>query len=115
MDSIIDVPTFSALKESVGEDFIDELLSAYFDETPQLLSKLKQAFDDQDQETFTRAAHSIKSTSNSFGALHLGSMAKELEMMGRAGNLEGAPARLAVLLSTYEEVRRTLEKLGHGE
>lgn len=115
MQSIIDISTFTALKESVGDDFIDELMNAYFDETPQLLSRLKKAFDDQDQETFTRSAHSIKSTSNSFGALQFGLIAWELEMMGRAGNLEGAPASLEALLSAYEEVRHALEELSHGE
>lgn len=112
---IIDISTFSSLKESVGEDFIGELIAAYLDETPQLLSRLQKAFDEQDLETFTRAAHSIKSTSNSFGALQLGTMAKELEMMGRSGNLEGAPARVEALVSTYEEVRQTLEEINHGE
>lgn len=112
---IIEISTFSSLKESVGEDFIGELIAVYFDETPQLLSRLQKAFDEQDLETFTRAAHSIKSTSNSFGALQLGTMAKELEMMGRSGNLEGAPARVEALISMYEEVRQTLEEISHGK
>lgn len=115
MPSIIDISTFTSLKESVGEDFICELVAAYFDETPQLLSRLKQAFDEQDQETFTRAAHSIKSTSNSFGAMELGIMAKELELMGRAGSLDGAAAKLEALMSAYEEVRHTLEEISHDE
>jgi hypothetical protein len=37
----------------------------------------------QDCEAFRMAAHSIKSTSNSFGALQFGLLAKELEWMGR--------------------------------
>lgn len=115
MESIIDLAIYTSLKESVGEDFIDELLTAYFDETPRLLSGLAQAFDEQDMETFTRSAHSIKSTSNSFGAFQLGSMAKELEMMGRAGNLEGAPPKIEAINSAFEEVRHTLEELSHGK
>jgi hypothetical protein len=42
-------------------------------------------------------------------------MAKELEMMGRSGNLEGAPARVEALISMYEEVRQTLEEISHGK
>lgn len=115
MESIIDISTFNTLKESVGEDFIGELLTAYFDETPQLLSRLQKAFNEQDLDAFTRAAHSIKSTSNSFGALQFGAMAKELEMMGRAGNLEGAFAMVEALFASYEEVRQTLEEMSHGK
>ena len=89
--SVIDLPTFEALKEAMGADYIGELVQAYFEETPQLLSKLQQALEQQDCEVFRQAAHSIKSTSNSFGALQFGALAKELEMMGREGNLEGAP------------------------
>ena len=43
--SVIDLPTFEALKEAMGADFIGELVQAYFEETPQLLSKLQQALD----------------------------------------------------------------------
>ena len=41
--SVIDLPTFEALKEAMGADFMIELVQAYFDETPQLLVKLQQA------------------------------------------------------------------------
>jgi hypothetical protein len=40
--SAIDLPTFEALKEAMGAGFINELVQAYFDETPQLLAKLQR-------------------------------------------------------------------------
>ena len=104
--SIIDLPTFECLKEAMGADFIDELLQAYFDETPKLLTALEEAYDRKDCESFTRAAHSIKSTSNSFGALQFGLMAKELEMIGRAGNLDDTLAKVEALTTSYETVRQ---------
>jgi HPt (histidine-containing phosphotransfer) domain-containing protein len=112
---IIDLPTFEALKESVGEDFIDELLQAYFEETPQLLVNLQQALTRQDSEAFRLAAHSIKSTSNSFGALQFGELARELEMMGREGNIMGASEKVEALVTGYENVRLALEGLNHGK
>ena len=115
MSSSIDLTTFTSLKESVGEDFIGELISAYFEETPKLISSLKKALEEQNLETFTRSAHSIKSTSNSFGAVNLGTLARELEMMGREGSLAGATEKLEPLLSAYEDVRLSLEELIHGE
>ena len=54
---IIDLPTFEALKEAMGADYLPELVQAYLDETPQLLSKLKQALAKQDCEAFRQAAH----------------------------------------------------------
>ena len=111
--SVIDLPTFEALKESMGADFINELVQAYFEEAPQLLAKLQQALDRQDCELFRQAAHSIKSTSNSFGALEFGALAKELEMMGRAANLDGAPAKVARLVKDYAVVKTSLEEACH--
>jgi HPt (histidine-containing phosphotransfer) domain-containing protein len=111
--SVIDLPTFEALQEAMGADFINELVQAYFEETPQLLSKLQQALSKKDCDAFRLAAHSIKSTSNSFGALQLGALAKELEMMGREARLEGASGKVDSLVKGYEAVHLALEELSH--
>lgn len=114
VQSVIDLPTFEALKESMGADFIIELVQTYFEETPQLLSKLQQALSRQDCEAFRQAAHSIKSTSNSFGALNFGAEARELEMMGREARLDGAFAKVDALVADYRLVQKTLEELSHA-
>jgi len=114
VSTVIDLPTFEALKESMGADFINELVQAYFEESPQLLTKLQQALAGQDCDLFRQAAHSIKSTSNSFGALEFGTLARELEMMGRAANLEGAPDKVEALVKDYPVVKMRLEELCHG-
>jgi HPt (histidine-containing phosphotransfer) domain-containing protein len=110
-ESVIDQPTFDALKESMGADFINELVQTYFEETPQILEKLQQALNCQDCNAFRIAAHSIKSSSNSFGALEYGALAKELEMMGRAGNLSGAPDKVKTLVKGFEPVQKTLKEM----
>jgi histidine phosphotransfer protein HptB len=112
---LIDQPTFDTLKESVGDDFIIELLQAYYDETPILLANLKKAMEAKDSEGFRRNAHSIKSTSNSFGALKLGEQAKELEYLGREGNLEGLEQKVEALFIHYQHVRTKLEELSHAK
>ena len=112
--SVIDLPTFEALKEAMGADYLPDLVQAYFDETPQQLSKLQDALAKQDCNAFRQAAHSIKSTSNSFGALNFGADAKELEMMGREARLEDAAAKVEALVSAYDLVRKALEDLSHG-
>ena len=112
--SIIDVTTFNSLVETVGDDYIDELLHVYYEETKQLLVDLKKALENQNCDTFRMVAHSIKSTSNSFGALQYGELAKELEFMGRARNLEGAPDKVAELVSGYESVSHALQGLRNG-
>jgi HPt (histidine-containing phosphotransfer) domain-containing protein len=112
--SVIDLSTFETLKDAMGADFITELVQAYFDETPQLMSKLQDALTRQDSNAFRQAAHSIKSTSNSFGALELGMLAKELEFMGRESKLEGAPEKVKKLMTDYKAVQQVLTKLING-
>ncbi len=112
--SVIDQPTFEALKEAMGADYISELVQAYFDEMPQLLSKLQDALAKQDPDKFRQAAHSIKSTSNSFGALEYGLLAKELEMIGRESRLADAPGKVEALVSGYAAVKQALKELSHG-
>jgi len=113
VSSVIDLPTFEALKESMGADFIDELVQAYFEEAPQLLASLQQGLAGQDFELFRQAAHSIKSTSNSFGALELGAQARELEMLGKEATLEGAAGKVETLEKEYDIVKKSLEELCH--
>jgi len=112
--SVIDMPTYEALKEAMGADYIVEVIQVYFEETPQLLSNLREALEKQDCETFRRAAHSIKSTSNSFGALNFGAEARELEMLGREGKLEGAASKVNALEADYLVVKQALEQLSHA-
>jgi len=107
----IDLSTFEALKDAMGADFITELVQTYFDETPLLITKLQEALASQDCDGFRRAAHSIKSTSNSFGALELGTLAKELEFMGRDSNLMDAPRKVENLVANYDGVKQTLKDL----
>jgi HPt (histidine-containing phosphotransfer) domain-containing protein len=109
----IDQATFEKLKNDVGADFIGELVATYCDETPQLIAKLQHALKENDADTFRQAAHSIKSTSNTFGALSLGDMAKELEMLGRAGDLAGTQEKVDRLAAEYDRVQQALKDLNH--
>jgi histidine phosphotransfer protein HptB len=113
--SIIDKSTFEDLRDAMGADYIVELIQAYFEETPQLLAKLQEALQKKDSDAFRRAAHSIKSTSNSFGALQYGEQARELEMIGKEARLEEAPVKVKLLVDGYEAVVKALEELSHDQ
>jgi HPt (histidine-containing phosphotransfer) domain-containing protein len=114
MSDIIDQPTYNALVDAVGEDFIEGLLQADYEEMPELLAALQKAMVHHDYDSFQWAAHSIKSTSNSFGAFQFAELAKELEMMWKAKNLEGAQAKVDHLTQDYPQVRLSLEGLALG-
>jgi HPt (histidine-containing phosphotransfer) domain-containing protein len=104
----IDERTFRELREAVGDDYIPELIRAYLDETPGLIQDLQEALAAGDAIRFTRAAHSIKSSSASLGALNFSAQAKELEMIGKSGDLGTAGEKLGRLIGDYPAVELAL-------
>src|ERR1700756_2831001 len=103
-DSVIDVATFENLKTTAGADFVQELVETFLSEAPRMLDDLRGALAAGDAERFRRAAHSLKSNSNTFGALTLGSMAKGLELGGFTAARQADGQALAQLASEYERV-----------
>ena len=110
-ENLIDQKTFDALKLMVGEDFIEELVDTYLEDSPQLLAELRKGLDQGDAGAFRRAAHSLKSNSASLGASKLAVIAKELEERGRDGLLEGAEPKVRELETAYEKAAEELKSL----
>jgi HPt (histidine-containing phosphotransfer) domain-containing protein len=104
----IDPKIFTELRAMVGEDFIDKLVDTFFEETDQLIETLRQALARDDPASFQRAAHSIKSSSASLGALQFSSRARELEMIGKQGQLGVAQEQVEDLVAEYHLVRQAL-------
>lgn len=107
---VIDRTTFDELKQMSGGDFINELIDAFLEEAPIMISHMHSALQTQDVETFRRNAHSLKSNANTFGAVELGTLARELEMMGRENNLN-IGNRLEDLKEEYKNVAEVLREM----
>ncbi len=109
----IDRHVIEELLESVGGDraFLAELVDTYLSDSPQLLSQLHSSLAASNADEFRRAAHSLKSSSANLGALKLSAIAKELEMMGKAGALDGAEPRIAEAESEFKQVQDRLKSL----
>jgi HPt (histidine-containing phosphotransfer) domain-containing protein len=112
--STIDIATFRQLQEAAGADFVDELVDTFLEEAPAMLRELQGALAAREAEKFRRAAHSLKSNGNTFGALGLGAMARDLELAGLAGVLEKGADPLATLMSEYSRVAAALAELRHA-
>jgi CheY-like chemotaxis protein len=110
--NVIDEKAFNELVASVGGDtaFLSELIDTYFSDATELLAAMRRALTDGKVEEFRRAAHSLKSNSANLGAMRLSGLAKELEMMGKAGVLDGAADKIARAESEYAQVKDALEQ-----
>ncbi len=110
--NLIDPQTFQNLLHSTGNDleFLNELMETYFQDAPRALAALRTAFVAGQASEFRRAAHNLKSNSANFGAHQLAARCKELEEMGKAGCLEGAESKIAMVEAEYAQVQRALEQ-----
>ena len=109
-ESIIDLKAFAELQATAGSDFVVELVDTFLEEAPQMLAELRAAQATASPDRFRRAAHSLKSNSLTFGALRLGSLARELEL----GGLTTEPAPIDALQAEYERAAAALKELTHG-
>lgn len=99
----IDPATFEELKQMSGGDFINELIDAFLEDAPNMLNNMQLALDVNDVESFRRNAHSLKSNANTFGAVELAALSKELEFMAKGNNLQ-IGNRLEVLKNAFASV-----------
>jgi len=108
-DHRIDRAAFAELQDNAGEDFVAELVGTFAEEAPALLSELRAALALGHAERFRRAAHSLKSNSNTFGVRSLAELARTLEL----GGLPADSAPLDVLDAEFAASLAALQRLAH--
>ncbi|MDP9484106.1 MAG: Hpt domain-containing protein [Chloroflexota bacterium] len=106
----LDEATISQLFESVGSDpaFLDELADAYLADAPEQLAAARAAVAAGSPDDVVRPAHTLKSSSSTFGAQALAGLARELELQARAGSLDGAAAGLDAAEAEFAAVSSAL-------
>lgn len=104
----------NSLVEDTDAEFVKELIDTYLEDSPHQIVKMQQALSQHNNENFRRAAHTLKSNSANFGANGLAEMAKELEVMGKEGNLAAATEKLATFETAYAKVADELKTWQDG-
>ena len=107
----IDIPTYRALEEAAGAEFVAELVGTFLDEAPRMTVQLAAALASGDQEAFRRTAHSLKSNGMTFGALSLGALARDLELRAEEVVRSGDASALDALLAEHARVAQALAEL----
>jgi PAS domain S-box-containing protein len=113
-DAAVDRRVLEHLAASMGGPFVAELIDTFREDARELIVDLRRALGEADRDSFRRAAHSLKSTSETLGAVGLAALARDLETLGRTGNLAGAGDRLDRLADQYDLVARALGELRHA-
>ena len=97
-EETLNLAVFAELQAATGPEFAVELANTFLEEAPGLIAELHNAQAAGDDERFQRAAHSLKSNANTFGAVGLAAHARELELRG----LDDDPLRNDDALSQLE-------------
>jgi HPt (histidine-containing phosphotransfer) domain-containing protein len=85
------------------------LIERFYQDVDRLLGEARQALEQGQADDLHRAAHTLKSTSATFGAMVLSAVARELEYLARDGVLEGAAGLIARAEAESARTKAALE------
>ncbi|HWQ95507.1 MAG TPA: response regulator [Gammaproteobacteria bacterium] len=103
-----------ALQMEGEPDLLSEIIASYLGDAPVQLEAIHRAVATGDAEGLRRSAHSMKSSSANLGATVLSSLCKELEEMGRSGDLRQAAQKCQQAQREFDAARRALEVIRSG-
>jgi CheY-like chemotaxis protein/HPt (histidine-containing phosphotransfer) domain-containing protein len=100
--------TIRLLPGANGASLVTRVIAAYVDDAPKRLTQIQSAVQEGDADGLRKAAHGMKSSSANVGAEALAALCKELELIGRAGTVDGADE---LLVQAEQELRQVLAAL----
>ncbi len=112
-DPTLDPAALDELLETVGGDreFLTELIETYLGDSPGLFDELRTGLADGDADVIRRAAHTMKSTSASFGATHLAGICRGIETAAAAGELADLGPQVETAEAEFEAVSVALQEV----
>ncbi|MBD2312906.1 PAS domain S-box protein [Desertifilum sp. FACHB-1129] len=117
-----DPVSIAALKDLIGDvppEAIRDLIDCYLQESPYWIENMQTAIAQSDIPALYRAAHTLKSSSASFGATHLVQRCQEIEQLTRfspelvdnSQQLALIQSQVAALVAEYERVKIALQRI----
>jgi len=103
-------PSFGDILARVGGDqkLLVRMIHTFLRDTPKRMAAIAAALRQKDAEALASLSHALKGSVSLFGAEPARRLAQDLQELGRAGDLSGAPAAFALL---KEEIANLLENL----
>jgi histidine phosphotransfer protein HptB len=112
----LDADAVRALYELLGKDrgALAEIVDAFLDEAPTRLAELRRGVEQNDSALAGRAAHTLKSNGDTFGAVELVSLCRRLEVAARVNDLVGSADLLDAVDMQWTLVSKDLTALRGG-
>ncbi|HEY9613156.1 GAF domain-containing hybrid sensor histidine kinase/response regulator, partial [Allocoleopsis sp.] len=112
LKAAVDTEVLQALLSHMGANasvFMGQLIDIYLKETPLLLQTLATSVTQEDVAAIRQAAHTLKSSSASLGAITLSELCQELEAIAGSGAITQAQELFTRLESEFERVKTALQ------
>jgi len=113
-ESAIDKTVYAELQDTAGAEFVADLADTFIEEATGMLAELRSARTANHADRFRRAAHSLKTNGNTFGAMRLGALARDLELKGLDADPARDEAAIAALEVEYARAAAALKDLRDG-
>jgi two-component system, sensor histidine kinase and response regulator len=110
-ESVLD--GYRALQDEGQPDVVTEFIDVFLEDLPSRVARIAAAVAAQNPQEIRSAAHALKGSAASIGAVRLSSLAGDLEAIGRAMQIEGAVELVPGIEAeavTATEVLRTLRR-----
>ncbi|KAM3112332.1 ATP-binding protein [Phormidesmis sp. 146-33] len=112
--SILEREALESIQRMLGDDaqeVLSELIDCYLTEAPKLLQAMSDAIAQADSVALRRAAHTLKSSSASLGAVSLAQLCENVEAIGKSNTFIGSADKVLQLQIEYEQVKVALNHL----
>ena len=99
------------LRELGGDEFLGEVIETFLDDAPTLIATLRSSLEQGDAEELRRAAHSLKSNGQTFGASDFARLCRQLEEGAKRHELDGASSLVDRIDHEYGALAEALAAL----
>lgn len=86
-------------------DLFKEIIGIFVQDTPGLISTLREGISRGNADAVEKAAHAIKGSCAMMSAKRLEGLAHQLEMIARGKNLDGAEAAYRSIIECFEDLK----------
>ena len=98
------------LQEEGEPDILAELMELFLTDVPPKIAALRVAAQAGDARSVVQNSHNLKGSCANLGAVKMEALCKEIEEIGRSGELASALARITRLEEEFGRVRAVFEE-----
>jgi len=107
----LDASAVESLRDLGGEEFVAEVIDTFLSDAPALVETLRTTYEQGHADGLRRAAHTLKSNGQTFGAGRFSKLCRELELRARNDELDGAAELVDRIEREYAALEQTLAAL----